>query len=161
MWRCYRVLNHPGLLVVRNSFTSHGQRYWIARCLRDFPRAPNITNLDANNLPVPVAALSDWWGGLQECTNVALAQRIKAAMRWTTLGYHHNWDTKVYNEAMHSVFPSDLSNMCQYYSLVLGFTKFTPQAAIVNYYPIGTTLSGHTDRSELNLGAPLFSFRYV
>ncbi|KAL7743016.1 hypothetical protein ACLKA6_011375 [Drosophila palustris] len=127
------VLNHPGLLVIRNSFTSHGQRYWIARSLRDFPRAPNITNLHANNAPVPGPAISDWWGRLQDCTDVTLAQRIKAAMRWTTLGYHHNWDTKVYNEAMHSVFPSDLSR---------------------------TTLSGHTDRSELNLGAPLFSFSF-
>lgn len=34
------------------------------------------------------------------------------------------------------------------------------QAAIVNYYPIGTTLAGHTDHSEINLEAPLFSFSF-
>ncbi|XP_034489948.1 nucleic acid dioxygenase ALKBH1 isoform X2 [Drosophila innubila] len=158
MWRCYKVLNHPGLLVIRNSFTSQGQRYWIARSLRDYPRAPSISNLDANNLEVPI--LSDWWGELQNCSDVNIAQRIKVAMRWTTLGYHHNWDTKVYSEAMHSAFPSDLSSLCQYFSLALGFNKFTSQAAIINYYPIGTTLSGHTDHSELNREAPLFSFSF-
>jgi len=31
------------------------------------------------------------------------------------------------------------------------------EAAIVNYYPLGATLAGHTDRSERNMEKPLFS----
>ncbi|XP_030079601.1 nucleic acid dioxygenase ALKBH1 isoform X2 [Drosophila hydei] len=82
------------------------------------------------------------------------------AMRWTTLGYHHNWDTKVYDKTMHTPFPSDLCYLSKYFSLALGFPNFIPQAAIVNYYPIGTSLNGHTDHSEINHEAPLFSYSF-
>ncbi|KAH8293381.1 hypothetical protein KR044_011160, partial [Drosophila immigrans] len=157
-WRCYRLLNHPGLLLIRNPFTLSGQRYWIARSLRDYSRPPNVSNLDETKFSA--AALSDWWQELQHCDDVMLASRLKVAMRWTTLGYHHNWDTKVYDEAMHSTFPADLDMLCQSFCQALGYSDFTPQAAIVNYYPIGTCLSGHTDHSELNHAAPLFSYSF-
>ncbi|XP_060664030.1 nucleic acid dioxygenase ALKBH1 [Drosophila nasuta] len=161
LWRCYQLSNHPGLLLIRNPFTLSGQRYWIARGLRDYSQPPYVSNLDATKFSP--AALSNWWQELQNCSNngdVKLASRLKVAMRWTTLGYHHNWDTKVYDEAMHSTFPSDLASLCEAFCVTLGYTNFVPQAAIVNYYPIGTCLSGHTDHSELNHSAPLFSYSF-
>ncbi|TMW42474.1 hypothetical protein DOY81_012445, partial [Sarcophaga bullata] len=88
------------------------------------------------------------------------ARRMKISMRWTTLGYHHNWDTKVYSEELHSEFPQDLAMMTNFFANALGYDNFKAQAAIVNYYPIGTTLAGHTDHSEKNLQAPLFSFSF-
>ncbi|XP_052849496.1 nucleic acid dioxygenase ALKBH1 isoform X2 [Drosophila gunungcola] len=81
-------------------------------------------------------------------------------MRWTTFGYHHNWDTKLYDEQMQSPFPDDLSIMCRLFATVLGYCDFKPEAAIVNYYPVGSTLSGHTDHSEPNKSAPLFSLSF-
>ncbi|ALC49712.1 AlkB [Drosophila busckii] len=157
-WQCYTLMQHPGLIVIRNPFMALGQRYWMSRCLRDYPQKPNISNLDAN--PAMADFSTDWWMELQRSTDKQAKQRIKTSMRWTTLGYHHNWDTKVYDEAMHNKFPDDLKALCQFFSLAIGFANYEPQAAIVNYYPIGTTLSGHTDHSELNLKAPLFSFSF-
>lgn len=61
---------------------------------------------------------------------------------------------------MRNDFPQDLSQMTEYFSRVLEFVNFKAEAAIVNYYPIGTTLAGHTDHSEINLEAPLFSFSF-
>lgn len=81
-------------------------------------------------------------------------------MRWTTLGYHHDWDTKVYSEDMKNQFPQDLSDLTKFFAEALGFENYSAEAAIVNYYPIGTTLAGHTDHSEANLEAPLFSFSF-
>lgn len=66
---------------------------------------------------------------------------------------------KVYSENSKSVFPSDLGDLCRYLARVLGFCCFQPEAAIINYYRMDSTLSGHTDRSEEYLDAPLFSFR--
>lgn len=60
---------------------------------------------------------------------------------------------------MRSAFPHDLSLLCNYFAEVLGFKDFKAEAAIVNYYHMDSTLSGHTDHSEHNLEAPLFSFR--
>ena len=38
--------------------------------------------------------------------------------------------------------------------------RFTPEATIINYYHMDSTLSGHTDQSELDHTAPLVSVRY-
>ncbi|EDW17052.1 uncharacterized protein Dmoj_GI14225 [Drosophila mojavensis] len=157
-WRCYVLEKHPGLLIIRNPFTSRGQRYWIARSLRDYPLPPNIVNLDTKHFPSKTIA--DWWGELHNCTDPNVIHRLKTAMRWTTLGYHHNWDTKIYDKTIHTLFPSDLDSLSQYFAFALGFPSFIPQAAIINYYPIGTSLSGHTDHSEMNHEAPLFSYSF-
>lgn len=37
--------------------------------------------------------------------------------------------------------------------------RFVPEAAIVNYYHLDSTLSGHTDHSEKDLSIPLLSIR--
>lgn len=158
-WQIYTLTDHPGLFVIRHSFTSHGQRYWMARSLRDYPKHPNRVNLNERLFSSDV--LENWWTSLQQCSDKDEARRIKISMRWTTLGYHHDWDTKVYSEQMHTQFPEDLAKLTNFFALVLGYDNFKAQAAIVNYYPIGTTLAGHTDHSEQNLAAPLFSFRYV
>ncbi|XP_052849495.1 nucleic acid dioxygenase ALKBH1 isoform X1 [Drosophila gunungcola] len=157
-WRAYALTHHPGIIIIRNPFTERGQRYWTARCLRDYPRTPNIVNL--NERLFNDAVRSDWWKQLDQCSDSDEFQRIKAAMRWTTFGYHHNWDTKLYDEQMQSPFPDDLSIMCRLFATVLGYCDFKPEAAIVNYYPVGSTLSGHTDHSEPNKSAPLFSLSF-
>lgn len=156
-WRTYTLTNHPGIIVIRNPFSERGRRYWSARCLRDFPRTPNIVNLNERLFDESVR--SDWWKQLNLCSDGVEFQRIKSAMRWTTFGYHHNWDTKIYDEEMQSPFPEDLSSLCGLFAQALGYADFKPEAAIVNYYPVGSTLSGHTDHSEPNKSAPLFSFR--
>lgn len=84
---------------------------------------------------------------------------LRNALRWCTLGYHHQWDTKVYSEEMKHSFPVDLAALSACIARTLDFGEYSAEAAIVNFYPIGTTLAGHTDHSERNLDAPLFSFR--
>lgn len=163
LWRCFELHARPGLLVVRNPFTAHGQRYWMARCLRDYPLPPHHVNVTAD---ADLAASSaDWWQTLQQVphSDAVRRQRVRSAMRWATLGYHHNWDTKAYAEAQRHRFPADLAALTRYVAAVLGVgggREYEAQAAIVNFYPQGSTLAGHTDHSERDLEAPLFSFRY-
>uniref|UniRef100_A0A1A9VBX9 Fe2OG dioxygenase domain-containing protein n=1 Tax=Glossina austeni TaxID=7395 RepID=A0A1A9VBX9_GLOAU len=157
-WQCYIVPKHPGLIMIRNAFTVQGQRYWMSRCLRDFPKHPNRVNLSETLFSRD--AIEDWWSALQQCCHQDDVKRLKNAMRWSTMGYQHDWDTKVYSEQLHSNFPKDLAKMCNFFAQVLGYKTFKAQAAIVNYYPIGSTLSGHTDHSEPNQKAPLFSFSF-
>ena len=80
-------------------------------------------------------------------------------LRWVTLGYHYNWTTKLYHKDNYTSFPSDLSNLTQFILKVIGFSTFVSEAAIVNYYHLDSTLSGHTDHSEYDLSAPLISIR--
>lgn len=70
------------------------------------------------------------------------------------------FNLQVYTEESKNIFPDDLSELCDVISKALSFQEFIPQAAIVNYYHIDSTLAPHTDHSEINLEAPLFSIRY-
>ncbi|KPJ20085.1 Alkylated DNA repair protein alkB-like 1 [Papilio machaon] len=149
-WKTYKFVNHPGLMLIKNPFTSLGQRYWIRKCLEQYSRKPNKTNLDIEII------LNDWW---KECYRKGECDsKLLKKMRWTTLGYHHNWDTKIYSEDNKSVFPEDLAELCDCIAQYLGYKDFKAEAAIVNYYHLSSTLSAHTDHSEINLEAPLFSF---
>lgn len=144
------------MVFVKNPFTSQGQRYWIARCLRDYPKSPHANNLRAHKSIAP-NAIDDWW--TEMTSNKSETDRLRTALRWCTLGYHHDWDTKIYSEEMKHLFPTDLGALSAYIAAILDFGKYSAEAAIVNFYPIGTTLAGHTDHSERNLDAPLFSYR--
>ncbi|XP_031638219.1 nucleic acid dioxygenase ALKBH1 [Contarinia nasturtii] len=157
-WQIYELKNRPGLIFIRNPFTVRGQRYWIARCLQDYPQAPHVVNLNAKYFSKNI--IDDWWHALQETNDEKEKCRLKNGMRWTTLGYHHDWDTKVYAEEKRHKFPDDLAKLNAYFAEVLGLGDYSAEAAIVNFYPLGTTLAGHTDHSEKNLAAPLFSISF-
>ena len=48
-WKIYELLDIPGLIFIKNPFTTDGQRYWIIKCLKDYSRKPYKLNLDAHN----------------------------------------------------------------------------------------------------------------
>lgn len=70
---------------------------------------------------------------------------------------------QIYRKDLMNEFPPDLSCVSQLIiDTVLGRQVcFKPEAAIVNYYHLDSSLSGHTDHSEFDLTAPLISIRYV
>ena len=64
-------------------------------------------------------------------------------LRWMTLGGQYDWTKKEYPGGDPPAFPVDLAN------LIHGlFPEMSPQAAIVNIYTPGDTLSLHRDVSE-------------
>lgn len=76
------------MIVIKNPFTEIGQLYWAVRCLKDYPKKPNKSNLDAHDL---LLDNEDWWSKSQGDAG------FLNKLRWVTFGYHHNWDTKVCN----------------------------------------------------------------
>ncbi|XP_014234533.1 nucleic acid dioxygenase ALKBH1 [Trichogramma pretiosum] len=153
-WNVFEFPSIPGLLVIENPFKPESQRKWILKCLRDYPCKPNITNLDAHDV---LENGTTWWDA---CCGLNPRKDLVSKLRWTTLGYHHNWDTKQYSEDLRTKMPEDLTHMTKYFAKVLGFHDFEAEAAIVNYYRMNSTLAGHTDHSEVNLDAPLFSISF-
>lgn len=78
-------------------------------------------------------------------------QIMRKKLRWMTLGGQYNWTDKVYPEGPPPKFPADTA------ALVKGlFPDIEPQAAIVNLYSPGDTLSLHRDVSE-EVDKPLVS----
>ncbi|EAT45815.2 AAEL002945-PA [Aedes aegypti] len=161
-WKIYEVLDRPGLILIANPFTKPAQRYWMARCLQDYPKHPNRTNLPDTIMDKfgTYSGHFDWWSIAKTIEDPQERAKLWKALRWTTLGYHYDWTNKIYEEAARNEFPADLEELCRHFAESLGFRGFKPEAAIVNYYPTGSTLAGHTDHSEKNLEAPLFSFSF-
>ncbi|XP_047477598.1 nucleic acid dioxygenase ALKBH1-like [Penaeus chinensis] len=154
-WKIYALESHPGLMIVLNPFTSQGQQEWIKRCLMDYPCSPNKTNLISHGIDLGSAS---WWDLAHSPEGDQ--QGLQKMLRWVTLGYHHNWDTKEYSEDMKGDIPLSLQILCRIVAKVVGFDSFRAEAAIVNYYHKDSTLAPHTDHSEPNMEAPLLSFSF-
>ncbi|XP_026482626.1 nucleic acid dioxygenase ALKBH1-like [Ctenocephalides felis] len=158
-WEIYEVTNRPGLLFIQNPFTTHGQRYWTIRSLKEYSQKPNKSNIDNLNL---LNENEQWWSVLTNpSTDVIRKKKLTKKMRWVTLGYHHNWDTKEYDFDNKNNFPDDLFNLCNHIASTLSLSDdYQAEAAIINFYREGDTLSGHTDHSEPYKMAPLISLSF-
>ncbi|XP_049533282.1 nucleic acid dioxygenase ALKBH1 [Anopheles darlingi] len=157
-WRTYRVTGRPGLLVVANPFTGDGQRYWTSRCVVDYP-GPKNTNIIPQQLEEQLGP-NGWWPLLQSCSDPTKRRKLAKVLRWATLGFHYDWTNKTYDDSNRSPFPDDLGDLVCYLAAAFGYKQFSPEASIVNFYPVGSTLAGHTDHSEDDLTAPLFSISF-
>ena len=84
--------------------------------------------------------------------NVIFSQSIGDSklkdLRWTTLGYHHNWDSKKYDEKKTGSVPDILNELAELIQKLTKNDSFKAEASICNYYPAGIgTIGIHTDNS--------------
>ncbi|XP_054720837.1 nucleic acid dioxygenase ALKBH1-like [Uloborus diversus] len=153
LWQIFSFKSLKGFTVIKNPFNVAGQQKWIRKSLEVYPRNPSRTNLDSLNLKIddifPLHDKESW----KTQTNVH-------KLRWATLGYHHNWDTKIYDESERTEFPSCLKELTKHIASCVGCENFEPEAAIINYYNKKSTLGIHDDHSEKNHDAPLISFSF-
>lgn len=70
-------------------------------------------------------------------------QMLKTKLRWMTLGGQYDWTNKVYPKEIPPAFPADIAALLKGF-----FPEVDAQAAIVNFYSPGDTLSVHRDVSE-------------
>uniref|UniRef100_UPI00358E40A1 nucleic acid dioxygenase ALKBH1 isoform X1 n=1 Tax=Myxine glutinosa TaxID=7769 RepID=UPI00358E40A1 len=156
-WKAFGLLGFPGLLLIVNPFTSHAQRYWVCQALKNYPCKPNVCNVDAHE---PERG-DPWQDGLRTGKDDAHRPRsLLERLRWVTLGFHYNWDSKKYTAQHWSPFPTDLGKLSSCLLRICGFPMFLPEAAIINYYRLDSTLGIHTDSSELDLTQPLLSLSF-
>lgn len=74
---------------------------------------------------------------------LSISQVMQRKLRWITLGGQYDWTNKVYPQEKPPAFPADLA------ALLEGiFPDMKAEAAIVNVYSPGDTLSLHRDVSE-------------
>lgn len=82
--------------------------------------------------------------GLEEDrTSLPLKSFLEKKLRWITLGGQYDWTAKRYPEERPPPFPPDIANLVQGL-----FPDMRAEAAIVNFYSPGDTLSLHRDVSE-------------
>ena len=169
----YGIEGVEGFLYVPGALTIEEQLHFIKQSFVEYPKKPNATNLDAHFV-TPSEGLFSYFKDGQECKIYSKTKEIEEVhdsknleekfirkIRWITLGYQYNWTTKEYNfdeKDFNTTFPRDLSEWTRQAAEKLGFgSDYKAEAGIVNFYQSDDTLTGHVDRSEKNMTAPLIS----
>jgi alkylated DNA repair protein alkB family protein 1 len=89
-------------------------------------------------------------------------------IRWMQLGEEYDWKTVSYSKNnKQNNFPEDLKNIiCEITNQVssldinnnkVKYDNYNPEIAFVNYYPVGTGMFAHQDKSEHTFDRPLVS----
>eukprot|EP01100_Stratorugosa_tubuloviscum_P004176 TRINITY_DN2038_c3_g1_i1.p1 TRINITY_DN2038_c3_g1~~TRINITY_DN2038_c3_g1_i1.p1 ORF type:complete len:386 (+),score=152.28 TRINITY_DN2038_c3_g1_i1:82-1158(+) len=143
--KVYTLTNLEGLYFIPCPFTPEQQRYWIYKCLKQYSldTVTNLSNLrgDSNE-----TRFHNW-----ESINLK-------ELRWASLGYHFQWTQRIYTEEHKGLFPPELQQLCQELAAQLGYEKYFPEGAIVNYYPNRRCMmGGHLDNAEEDLTKPIVS----
>ena len=74
---------------------------------------------------------------------ITASKLINRKLRWMTIGGQYDWTSKAYPGGVSPAFPRDIGTL-----LARLFPKMKAEAAIVNIYSPGDTLSLHRDVSE-------------
>ncbi|XP_028251661.1 nucleic acid dioxygenase ALKBH1 [Parambassis ranga] len=160
-WKAFGLQGYPGFIFISNPFLRGSQRFWVRQCLKTYPQKPNICNLDMHMSP---SDTQDIWGnsvhGLSMSPRKREPKTLLERLRWVTLGYHYNWDTKTYSASNYTPFPADLHLLSVHLAAACGFPGFISEAGILNYYRSDSSLGIHVDESELDHTQPLLSLSF-
>ncbi|KAL1621961.1 hypothetical protein SLS56_008972 [Neofusicoccum ribis] len=152
----YEHRHMPGLHIVPSLFPDTIQKSLLSRLIhRDLSNSAHQTNVHLHyHVPYPSASSSFFKNAPSSQPlftpkdpdihkPLSISQVLNRKLRWVTLGGQYDWTRKIYPSAPPPPFPSDVG------ALLGGvFPEMTPQAAIVNFYTPGDTLSMHRDVSE-------------
>lgn len=154
----------PGLVIIPHFLPIQVQRRLVDHIIEDLiPHPAHMSNLDAHYanpqpsmrhlfddqyLTNPDYALRPLDPAIHGPLSLQMVQSKK--LRWITLGGQYNWTTKVYPSFTKGDegFPSFPPTVAPLFSPPL--FNVQPEAAIVNFYAPGDTLSPHQDVAEIS-----------
>ncbi|EME48343.1 hypothetical protein DOTSEDRAFT_118289 [Dothistroma septosporum NZE10] len=159
-------LNQVGLLIYPRLLSPSVQLLLLGRLLhRDLSNPQHQTNVHMHyRMPYPPSEKDEnasffhdaagdlCWSPKDPDIHKAfdIKQFLNKKLRWTTLGGQYDWTNKIYPEGAPPAFPQDIKR------LVEDVFPMKAEAAIVNLYSPGDTLSLHRDVSE-ECNRPLIS----
>ncbi|XP_068451588.1 nucleic acid dioxygenase ALKBH1 [Clinocottus analis] len=160
-WRAFGLQGYPGFMFISNPFLLGSKPFWVRQCLKTYPQKPNVCNLDMHMSP---SETQDIWDksvhGLSCPPSRTQSKTLLDRLRWVTLGYHYDWETKTYSASHYTPFPADLHSLSFQITSACGFPGFNAEAGILNYYRSDSSLGIHVDESELDHSRPLLSFSF-
>ncbi|KAK4580071.1 hypothetical protein LTR86_000273 [Recurvomyces mirabilis] len=158
--RVYSVNSVPGLFYYPKLLPEHVQISLLDKLLhRDLSNPDHKTNVQLHydvSYPSDTASIFDVSAqSLQhnpKAGHASLTSRkmLDKKLRWMTLGAQYDWTNKVYPAGPPPPFPKDIKDLLE------GIFPMKAEAAIVNLYSPGDTLSIHRDVSE-ECAQPLIS----
>ncbi|XP_056623997.1 nucleic acid dioxygenase ALKBH1 [Triplophysa dalaica] len=161
-WRAFALRGYPGFIFISNPFLPGSQQYWAKQCLKNYPQKPNVCNLDMHMSPAETDNI--WEQSIEGIQRKGSGKRepktLLEKLRWVTLGYHYDWNSKTYSPDHFTPFPTELHSLSHKVTAACGFPGFNAEAGILNYYRSDSSLGIHVDESELDHTRPLLSFSF-
>ncbi|KAG9187160.1 hypothetical protein G6011_05031 [Alternaria panax] len=155
----YEHADMPGLYIIPSLLPPSIQSTLLSHLLhRDLSNPSHLTNIHTHyKLSYPPAQSSFF--SLPPTSSIPIAhpldptvhkplstpQLLNKKLRWATLGGQYDWTAKRYPATPPPAFPPDIKKLLE--SL---FTSTKAEAAIVNLYSPGDTLSVHRDVAEMS-----------
>ncbi|KAM3727166.1 putative DNA repair protein [Dirofilaria immitis] len=141
-WTASTISHRPGMIMLNDIFEPISHLKWIKRSLFVYTESPGFTNV-----------------GLKTPNVRNIFKEYGRQLRWSTLGLHYDWATKIYPFEGESL-PEELVSLSNVLSQALGIGPMYADAAIINFYSRKSTLAPHIDRSERKLSSPLISLSF-
>ncbi|KAF2802505.1 uncharacterized protein BDZ99DRAFT_360317, partial [Mytilinidion resinicola] len=155
--RVYEHSDMPGLHIFPSLLPASTQRTLLTRLLhRDLSSPSHLTNLHTHyTLTYPPSPSSFFAHPPSSPLTIAtpltptihrplpISPLLTRKLRWLTLGGQYDWTAKSYPATPPPPFPTDIAAL-----LASIFPETRPEAAIVNLYTPGDTLSVHRDVAE-------------
>ncbi|OQO13406.1 hypothetical protein B0A48_01634 [Cryoendolithus antarcticus] len=150
----YEVSDLPGLFLYPDLLPRDIQLQILAKTFhRDLSNPQHLTNVHTHyDVPTTSARSSYFSPAAQGLIfsprdpaihkPITTQQFLDKKLRWMTLGGQYDWTNKVYPAGLPPPFPSDIKQ------LIESLFPMKAEAAIVNLYSPGDTLSLHRDVSE-------------
>lgn len=154
-WQVYELKTSPGFIVVPNPFISRGaQSHWVKQALTSYTLDPYPCNLDV--LMKLDKSHSMWETSHQKSPDNTFINQL----RWVHMGYHFDYNTVDYKLKKYHGFPEDLALLTKTIAHVFNYPNYVSETGIINYYPEGSTMGGHTDHYENELAQPLIGYTF-
>ncbi|KAI2654243.1 Nucleic acid dioxygenase ALKBH1 [Labeo rohita] len=135
-WRAFGLHGYPGFIFISNPFLPGSQQYWVKQCLKTYPQKPNVCNLDMHMSSVETENI--WEKSIDVIRRKGCGKRepktLLEKLRWVTLGYHYDWNSKTYSPDYYTPFPKELHLLAHKVAAACGFPGFNAEAGILNYY---------------------------
>lgn len=153
----YRLAPHlpQGFYIICGSISADSQLRWAETCCERYSKEEhnNLSNLAAITEGARGCRDEDLWAAA-----VAEGDGFKRfhKLRWSCLGYHYDWTNRKYEKSLKSAFPEELATLSRALAALVGM-DLSAEAAICNYYPQGSYMSGHVDDAEHNMSEPIVS----
>ncbi|XP_061609645.1 nucleic acid dioxygenase ALKBH1 isoform X1 [Phyllopteryx taeniolatus] len=161
-WKAFNLQGYPGFIFITNPFLRGSQLFWVRQCLKTYPQKPNVCNLDMHMSPIDTQDI--WDKSVPNLSSPSVGKTeprtLLERLRWVTLGYHYNWNSKTYSASHSTPFPTELHLLSYQIATACGFPGFIAEAGILNYYKSDSSLGIHVDESELDHSRPLLSFSF-
>ncbi|KAL6710133.1 hypothetical protein ACN47E_009924 [Coniothyrium glycines] len=153
----YEHADMPGLHMIPSLLPPSLQQLLLSRLLhRDLSNPSHLTNIHTHYavtyppshrsfFSIPPSSQDPVATPLDPTVHkpLTISQLLSRKLRWTTLGGQYDWTEKKYPDAAPPAFPKDVRDLLEGI-----FTDTAAEAAIVNLYSPGDTLSVHRDVAE-------------